>query len=516
MLRALPESRPAPLLDIASIRAFEARQAGRLPPHELMARAGLALARLALALFPHARTLWVACGPGNNGGDALIAAAHLQRWRDQRGTGPGIHVSRCAGAGAPPDDTAWALAQAQAGGLRIHDGPPEAWDAAIDGLLGIGAARAPAGTLGRHWQALFTAEHPVLCVDLPSGLDADTGYWHMPEGVRPLPGQHRSTLTMLAGKPGLFTAQGRDAAGQVWLAPLVDEPPPVADAWLGAATAAAAPRMHAAHKGSQGDVVVLGGQDIRPEGLGMTGAAVLAARTALHAGAGRVYLGLLGGPSSDWQAPGWDPLCPALMFRRPDLLLDPGLLGSAVTVCGCGGGQAVAGHLPPVLRHARRLVLDADALNAIAAHEAMRHQLMRRAEHPDRVTVITPHPLEAARLLGQGSADVQADRLGAARQLAARLGVICVLKGSGTVIAAPGRSPVINPSGNPALATAGTGDVLAGLIGSLLAQPAPAGDDAPATVARAVLLHGQAADRWVAAYPGRHLDASALATLLAG
>lgn len=512
-MRLLPDCRPAPLLNIASTRTYETALARHLPPHELMKRAGLALARLTLALHPHARRLWVACGPGNNGGDALIAASHLQRWRHERGGGPDLHVSRCPGAGDPPTDTAWALAQAHASGITIHDAPPDTWDAAIDGLLGIGATRAPTGALAEHWCALFTADQPVLCVDLPSGLAADTGQWLMPGDAHPAPWQPRATLTMLTGKPGLFTAQGRDAAGQVWLAPLVDASPPTADAWLGATTAEAAPRLHATHKGSQGDVVVIGGQDIRPAGLGMTGAAVLAARAALHAGAGRVYLGLL---DADGGAPGWDPLCPALMFRRPDLLVDPALLDSAVTVCGCGGGQAVASHLPSVLRHARRLVLDADALNTIAAHEAMRHQLVRRAEHPGQVTVITPHPLEAARLLGTGSAEVQADRLGAAQQLADRLGVICVLKGSGSIIASPGQAPVINPSGNAALATAGTGDVLAGLIGSLLAQPTPADGDAPATVARAVFLHGQTADRWVAATPGRHLDAGTLAMLLAG
>jgi hydroxyethylthiazole kinase-like uncharacterized protein yjeF len=511
-MRPLPDRHPTPLLRVASTRDLEHRLASRLPPHALMARAGLALARLVLALHPHARRLWIACGPGNNGGDALIAATHLHRWRLERGAGPELYISRCAGSGVPSSDTAWALEEAHAYGLPIHDDPPPAWDVAIDGLLGIGATRAPAGALGRHWQALFSSHRPVLCVDLPSGLDADTGHWYTPDGVRPCPGQPRSTLTMLAAKPGLFTADGRDAAGQVWLAPLVDEPVPTADAWLGAAAAAAITRPHAAHKGSQGDVVVIGGQDIRPAGLGMTGAAVLAARAALHAGAGRVYVGLLAG---DGHAPGWDPQCPELMFRRPDRLLLPDLLANAVTVCGCGGGQAVASQLPTILRQARRLVLDADALNLVATHALLRRLLVERANRAGWLTVLTPHPLEAGRLLGLASADVQADRLAAAQRLAETLGVICVLKGSGSIVAAPGRTPIINPSGNPALATAGTGDVLAGLVGSLIAQPAPEGEDAMATVARAVWLHGHAADRWVARSPARHLDAGTLARLLA-
>lgn len=512
-MHRLPDARSAPLLNVASTRELEAGLAAQLPPHELMARAGLSLARLTLALHPHARRLWIACGPGNNGGDAIIAATILQRWRDERAAGPELHVSRCPGAGDPPADTAWALEQARACGLTIHDTPPDHWDTAIDGLLGIGANRAPAGTLAEHWRALFTADRPVLCVDLPSGLDADTGRWLIPAGMRPSPAQPRVTLTMLTGKPGLFTAQGRDAAGQVWLAPLVEGTAVEADAWLGACDAPSAPRPHAAHKGSQGDVVVIGGQDIRHDGAGMTGAAVLAARAALHAGAGRVYLGLLGGEE---QAPSWDPQCPELMFRRPQRLLDPALLDTAVTVCGCGGGLAIVEHLAVLLRQARRLVLDADALNAMAASASLRQQLVERANHANRITVITPHPLEAARLLDRSNAEVQANRLGAAQELASGLGVICVLKGSGTVVAAPGQTPVINPSGNPALSTAGTGDVLAGLIGSLLAQPLPPGADAFSTTARAVLLHGQAADRWVADSPGRHLDASTLVRLLAG
>jgi len=288
---------------------------------------------------------------------------------------------------------------------------------------------------------------------------------------------------MLTAKPGLFTADGRDAAGSVWLAPLCqDWPSPLAqDATLGARDSPASVRPHSSHKGSQGDVVVIGGQGMRGTGVGMTGAGVLAARTALLSGAGRVFLGLLGDSEGN---PGWDPVQPEIMLRAPEKLITPSVLDAAVTVCGCGGGDAVIPWLPQILDQARRLVLDADALNALAGDNDGIVQLNARASK-GWITVLTPHPLEAARMLGCSSADVQRDRLGAARRLAAITGCICVLKGSGTIVAAQDGTPVINPSGNPSLATAGTGDVLAGLIGSYLAQPHQEGEMPFDVVARA-------------------------------
>ena len=239
-------------------------------------------------------------------------------------------------------------------------------------------------------------------------------------------------------------------------------------------------------------MVVIGGQGIGLSGAGMTGAAVLAARTALHAGAGRVLVGLLDGSEP---RTAWDPAAPELMFRHLDLLLQNGALSQATTVCGCGGGQAVAAPLAAVLARAPRLVLDADALNAISADESLQRPLTRRAER-GWITVLTPHPLEAARLLGTDTTRVMTDRLQAAQALAERFKAICVLKGSGSVIAAPGVSPKINPSGNGALATAGTGDVLAGLVGAALADPGTAREHAHERVAAAVFQHGWLADHW--------------------
>jgi hydroxyethylthiazole kinase-like uncharacterized protein yjeF len=174
--------------------------------------------------------------------------------------------------------------------------------------------------------------------------------------------------------------------------------------------------------------------------------------------------------------------------------------------CGCGGGDAVHAALPKVISTAKSLVLDADALNAIAADAQLQSLLIARGRR-GRPTVITPHPLEAARLLGRSTGDVQSDRLAAARALAERFGCVAVLKGSGTVIAAPERVPHINPTGNARLATAGTGDVLAGLIAARLASSG----DAFEAACGAVFDHGLAADCWPA---GRPLTASALARVL--
>jgi len=465
-----------PLHTVASTRALEARLAATLPAHTLMQRAGLATARLALALAPHARSFWIACGPGNNGGDGLEAALQLQQW------GKTPLVSWLGSPESAPADARAAHARALAAGVRFLEAPPPDCECCIDALLGIGARRRPEGRLAEWIAHINALPVPVLAVDLPSGLDADTGATAGP-CVR---ASH--TLSLLTLKPGLYTAQGRDQAGRVWFESLGAESAGTpAQAWLGGAPVAA-PRRHATHKGSYGDVAVIGGAP------GMSGAALLAASAALHHGAGRVYVALLDGGSL-----AVDAARPELMFRSPQAL-DPAQL---TVVAGCGGGGAIAAQLPRLLSTAPRLVLDADALNAIANDSQLAGLLRARAAR-QRHTVLTPHPLEAARLLGGTATTVQQDRLAAAQQLARQLLCCVVLKGSGTVIAEPGEIPVINPGGNARLATAGTGDVLAGLIGARLAQ----GETAFEAAAAAVWLHGHAADAWPAALP---LTAGALA-----
>lgn len=463
-MQRITPGRPLPLHSIAATRALEGRLAAALPPHALMQRAGLATARLALALAPHARRYWIACGPGNNGGDGLEAAMHLQRW------GKTALVSWLGSAEHAPADARSSHARAVAAGVQFVDAPPAECDGVVDALLGIGAARAPEGRMAQWIAHINQLDVPVLAVDLPSGLDADSGT---------TPGicvQATHTLSLLTLKPGLYTAQGRDFSGEIWYDPLGgDLASSPAQARLGSKPAASA-RSHASHKGSYGDVAVIGGAP------GMSGAALLAAGAALHHGAGRVFVALLDGGSL-----AVDTTQPELMFRAPDALKP----GELTVVAGCGGGQAIGAQLPRVLSGAPHLVLDADGLNAIAADTQLQQLLRARAVRL-RDTVLTPHPLEAARLLGCSVADVQGDRLRAAQRLAAQFDACVVLKGSGTVIAAPRTTPVINPTGNALLATAGTGDVLAGMIGARLAQGESAFDAACA----AVWQHGNAADSW--------------------
>jgi hydroxyethylthiazole kinase-like uncharacterized protein yjeF len=514
--RLIGTARREALYSVESTRGFERDALAQLPDHTLMSRAGISVARLALALKPHARVIWVACGPGNNGGDGLVAATHLHQWAQARGGSAKVVVTHWTGDTANgsrlPADARLALEAARQAGVAFAEQAPESFDLAIDALLGIGATRPAQGRLGEWLSILRSTSNTVLCVDLPSGLDADTGALATSADTPlPPPGAPRHTLSLLTLKPGLFTAQGRDAAGRVWLDDLGVAPAAKTSvaAWLAGQADPVlekAVRAHASHKGSFGDVLVLGGQGICVDGAGMTGAALLAARAALHAGAGRVFVGLLHSQGAGELT--WDPVSPELMFRRPERLLERSILRQGSVVCGCGGGGSVAAVLPQVLSVATRLVLDADALNAIAADTSLQ-TLLRHRQGRGGTTVLTPHPLEAARLLGSDTATVMANRLKAARTLADRFGAVCVLKGSGTVLAAPDEVPWINPTGNAALATAGTGDVLAGMVGSALARPGSAdGSRVLRQVAAAVFQHGWLADRWSG---DSSLSASALA-----
>jgi ADP-dependent NAD(P)H-hydrate dehydratase / NAD(P)H-hydrate epimerase len=473
-MQRLAPARPWPLFDAATTRAIEQAGAAVLPAHTLMQRAGLAVARLALALAPHGTTFWIACGPGNNGGDGIEAAMHLRQW------GKRAVVTWAGDEAKAPADSLASLQRARAGGVEFARQPPPHWDLAVDALLGLGSSRPLEGVMGQWAAAMASSAAAVLSIDLPSGLDADTGAG---AAVRA-----RATLSLLTLKPGLFTAGGRDAAGQVWFDDLgVEAASQQATAWLAGPPPAAA-RPHASHKGSYGDVAVIGGAP------GMGGAALLAASAALHSGAGRIYVASL-----DTEAPGMDPAQPELMMRRWDTL---DLAGMTVA-CGCGGGDAIRSVLPKVLSTAHALVLDADALNAIAADTQLQSLLQSRGRR-NRPTVVTPHPLEAARLLECSASQIQQDRLAAGRELVQRFGCVAVLKGSGSVIAGPGVPPWINPTGNARLATAGTGDVLAGMVAARLA----AGTAAFEAAVGAVYMHGLAVDNWPRDVP---LTAGALA-----
>jgi hydroxyethylthiazole kinase-like uncharacterized protein yjeF len=432
-----------------------------MPPHALMENAGLALARLAMAIAPHVTRIWIACGPGNNGGDGLVAARYLKLW------GKAPIVTHLVTKKQLAPDAATALQKAIQAKVAFGDGVPQNYDLCIDALFGIGFER----QLDEPYAALVTQMNarraPVIAVDVPTGLNADTG-WGGSLFVRA-----DYTLSLLTLKPGLFTADGRDACGEIWFNSLDVVEPAQACAQLNSPPKAIA-RAHNTHKGSYGDVAIVGGAP------GMVGAAVLASRAALYGGAGRVYVATLAANSA-----GVDMLQPELMYRSVEDLPYENM----TVVAGCGGGSAIANYLAPLLLRAKRLVLDADALNSIAQSPTFQQQVRERPLH---TTVLTPHPLEAARLLGMQGKDVQLNRVQAAQTLAERYACTVVLKGSGTVIAAPQTLPSINVTGNARLASGGTGDVLAGLLGAHLA----AGNDDLSAACKAVFQHGRAADTW--------------------
>ncbi|MGK5023226.1 NAD(P)H-hydrate dehydratase [Janthinobacterium sp. RB2R34] len=479
-----------PLYSIAEIRAIEAAATQSLPQGTLMARAGQAAASAALKILhhladadaAHMRVL-VLAGPGNNGGDALEAAFHLA------GSGIEVLVWLAPEAAATSPEREQAASRARNSSARFIDGATTMasaaihaapWNLIVDGLFGIGSARSLSGVCRDMAQLVNQQSCPVLALDVPSGLHADTG---VVDGVA-IRASH--TITFIGDKPGLHTADGRDHAGEVEVAALAIEPAllPQAGAQLNGLHLFARhlqPRRQNTHKGSYGSVAVIGGA------TGMAGAPILAARTALHAGAGRVYIGFPGTPLA------YDNGQPELMCRRAQEMDFTGLQFGAL-VAGPGLGSDSVELLQRAIDSDSPLLFDADALNLMAAEPELQSALATRAG----ATILTPHPLEAARLLDLTVAEVQADRLACARQLAAQLGVIVVLKGSGTVIAAQDGSVVINNTGSPALATAGTGDVLAGLCGSLLAQGWPEWEAALG----AVWLHGAAADALVASGAG--------------
>ena len=506
-MQIITSAHSQPLFDVTATRRIEQLASSTLPPHTLMQRAGLAVARLTMAIAPHAQCIWVACGPGNNGGDGFEAAMHLHQW------GKRVVVTWTgAGQNGLPPDAETAHKRAVAAGVTFADAPPPDFDFCIDALLGIGGTLGPArdGTerMLQWLQVMAGSAAPCLAVDVPSGLNADTGATSAMHSGAACARIHwsgyRFTLSLLTLKPGLFTFEGRDCAGEVWFDNLkvgltAAEPP---SAWLLGADHLATPqRLHSSHKGSFGDVAVLGGESTASSH--MAGAALLAASAALHAGAGRVFVALLGD-----NVVTVNPFQPELMFRSPEALD----MHHQIVVCGCGGGEAVKTVLPKVLSIATRLVLDADALSAIANDTSLQTLLKARAARDERgfATVITPHPLEAARLLQTTTTGVQSDRLKAATQLAELYQAVVVLKGSGSVIAAPGETSRINSSGNARLATAGTGDVLAGMVGAYLASGLNAFDAA----CNAVFKHGRVADDWVQSRPSEALTASRLAQAL--
>ncbi|WP_267728591.1 NAD(P)H-hydrate dehydratase [Niveibacterium sp. 24ML] len=452
------------VLTTSAIRKIEASFAASTP--SLMQRAGLAAAAFASRIAAPEGPILVLVGPGNNGGDGLVLATELKRM------GRTVVVALAGDADKLPPDASEALRRWHEAGGTLRDSVPSLpWALAVDALLGIGLTRPVTGLIAEWITDFNRLRCPRLAIDVPSGLDADTGAIH---GIA---ARATHTISFIALKPGLLTLEGPDQAGDLQLSDLELPTDAISEAgrWIAPAdfTEFAGPRRLNSHKGHFGDAGIIGGQ------AGMVGAAWIAGRAALALGSGRVFVGCLAP-----DAPAIDPLTPELMMRSANEVHS---LASALAIGpGLGQDEAANVHLSRALAFRGPLVLDADALNLLGANPSMHTALSLRTD----ATVMTPHPAEAARLLQCSTAQVQAQRLEAAKEIAGRYRAHVVLKGCGSIIADPQGAWAINRSGNPGMASAGMGDALTGFVVSLLGQHWPAG----AALEAAVHLHGAAAD----------------------
>jgi hydroxyethylthiazole kinase-like uncharacterized protein yjeF len=440
-----------------------------------MERAGLAVAEFARDLLGDRGThVLLLAGPGNNGGDAFVAARHLKQWWYD------VTVGFSSAEPKLSVDAKAALERWREAGGSLHQAMPagKRWDLIVDGLFGIGLERPLEGRHAEIVNWMNASGVTVLAIDIPSGLHADSGR------VLGCATRARHTLTLIGMKAGLFTLDGPDHAGEVRLDPIgIDLPETtrprgwrIESALIGNALR---PRPRNSHKGMFGNVGVLGGAP------GMVGAALLAGRAALKLGAGRVFVGLFA------DSPSVDLVQPELMLRPAQELLKTEGLDCVAVGPGLGQSQAAQHALAAILAHQATLVLDADALNLVAIHPKLQKSLAARSS----ASILTPHPAEAARLLASSTDKIQYDRIAAARMLSTRFNAAVVLKGNGSVCALPSGDWYLNTSGNPGMAAAGMGDVLTGIIASLAAQ----GGDPSLALLAGVHLHGLAADRLVAA-----------------
>lgn len=460
-----------PICTVAGIRAIEKAVIPDADP-PLMERAGRAAAEEAFRLtMDRTGPVLIVCGPGNNGGDGFVMARRLLQAKRE------VVVIFDGNPDALPADAAGALQAWLDAGGKIGDtlppSPADGWALVADALFGIGLQRPITGRYAEWIASLNELDVPRMAIDIPSGLDADTG------SVLGIAFKATHTLTFIALKPGLLTLDGPDHVGHLIVRQLDIEVPPEHAAHGHRIHPALFrdhlhPRLYNTHKGSFGEVGIIGGAH------GMNGAALLSGRAALKLGAGRVYVSLV-----DRDAPTVDPFQPELMLRRPEHVLTQAKVLAIGPGLGCD--DEADALLSAALESDNPLVIDADALNLLATNPDHIARCVRRSAE----TLLTPHPGEAGRLLGCGTSGVQHHRVSAALQLASRFDALVVLKGCGSVIAFPDGRWFINSSGHPGMASPGMGDVLTGLLASLLAQHWPA----EAAMLAAVHLHGAAGDR---------------------
>jgi ADP-dependent NAD(P)H-hydrate dehydratase / NAD(P)H-hydrate epimerase len=464
---------PIALYSTEQVRALDAHAIKELgiPGYTLMKRAGEAALRYLRTRWPMAHRIVIVCGGGNNGGDGYVLARFAQA--------AGLTVTLLA-AVAPEQlrgDARQAYEDFKSSGGQIHAFNPELFaegDVIVDALLGTGLRGSVRDEFGRVIHEINLAGRPVFALDVPSGLDSDTG---IPLGhtVRA-----DSTVTFVGLKAGLFIGDGPEFAGTVFFDDLEISPPSSAEFKPGlerivdAEIQRALPRRpRASHKGDFGRVLIVG------SGSGMPGATRLSGEACLRVGAGLVTVAVA--PEN----------VAAISSGRPELIclaltghsvLAEAIERAEIIAIGPGLGRTPWAHeaLHSVLASDKPLVVDADALNLIA-----------EAGVPPRDNwILTPHPGEAGRLLDISTEEIQADRLAALDRLVARYGGTVVLKGAGTLVGAKGRIPALCERGNPGMASAGTGDVLTGAVAGILAQCR----DAWLAARVGVLVHAMAGD----------------------
>lgn len=470
-----------PELPVNLYRTAEVRELDRrsiedhgIPGMELMERAGAAAFRALKDYWPDARQISVLCGGGNNGGDGFVIARLAQQ------DGMAVRVSLYGDAGKLKGDALTAMDRAVAAGIEVRPFESNALadsDVIVDAMLGTGLDRDVSGELAGWIDAVNAVDVPVVAVDIPSGLHADSGR------VLGRAVEADLSVTFIGMKAGLFTGEGRACSGQIHFADL-DVPGEVYEGLAPAAirvdyTAAAEcllRRRRTAHKGHFGHVLVIGGDH------GFAGAARMAAEAAARVGAGLVSVATRPAHAA------------IIAQQRPEIMVhgvsEPGdltalLERASVVAIGPGLGQGEWGLrlLGAVLDSALPLVVDADGLNLLSTEPVSRDNW-----------ILTPHPGEAARLLATGTSGIQDDRLAAVEELARRYGGVAVLKGSGTLVSATGSPPGLCSDGNPGMASGGMGDILTGVLGGLLAQRQALGCDQRRIAELGVCLHAAAAD----------------------
>jgi len=464
---------PAALYSCAQVRALD-RQAIEtlgIGGYSLMRRAGEAALRCLRSRWPAARRIAVVCGAGNNGGDGYVVA------RLARAAGYEVRVLAASAPERLRGDARTACEDWRAAGGSIQPFAAPALAACeviVDGLLGTGLGGEVRAEAAQVIAAINVSGRPVLALDVPSGLDADTG---VPLGVAV---RAECTLTFVGLKAGLFLGAGPAHCGVLYFDDLsltdalVQMPVPQFERLLaGEIKRVLPPRARGANKGDFGQVLIVGG------GRGMAGAAHLAGAACLRVGAGRVTVAVEPQNVAAVGAGRPELMCRAL--EQPAQVRAAAVRSDVIAIGpGLGQDDWARSVLDAVLECGKPLVVDADALNLLAAQP-----VAARADW-----VLTPHPGEAGRLLGCSAAAVQRDRPAALGALLARYGGTIVLKGAGTLIGRAGEVPALCEHGNPGMASPGMGDVLTGVVAGIWAQCRD-----PWRAARTgVLLHALAGD----------------------